>query len=890
MVMDNEVSLREYLDKFRVDKTIKDDVTHTLVSGGKYTIPRDQYDTLFNKLVSFHLKGHFNSLTESPRNVCSIKIDLDFKSNIDDSKRKYDYKCIENFIRLYNSVIMDYIETIDMNDLIAYVFEREKPYISKGNVKDGIHIIYPKVTCDTTIQHLIRLKVILLLNQNQMLKQFNYKNSHEDIVDKSVVSKNNWLLYGSCKPSLKPYNLTHILNSSLIDTIDEIDLKNHDCLLSIIKTCSVHLTSENDKIYKIKQDKQNEYNDYINGIVKTKVKTNKSVISTTSTMDTNEINYSKKLVKILSDDRADNHDTWIEVGWTLYNINTILLDDWIEFSQKSSKFEDGICEIKWDKFKKGTLGMGSLVRWAKIDDPDKFKDIRSEYTGSFIQNTVNCTSQGVAEYVYQLFKYEYKCTDTKSNTWYTFINHRWHKTEDGVSLRKKLTNVVMDELLKRVNDLNSKAMQYSDDEAQRNNCLARSNEFNNVVQKLRDWNFKQKIIKECSILFHDDQFEKKLDSNPNLIGFENGVYDLEVGKFRDGFPEDNIHMSTETDFIEFDNSDDVIKGVKEFLKQILPHKEVREYMLLTLSTCLIGKNLHEEFHMLTGSGGNGKSKMIELMEKAMGQYAGTLPTSLITQKRGLSGAATPELEQVKKCRFVKFQESNEDEKLNLGILKELTGGDTIYSRGMFKEASKYKPQYKLFLALNKLPDDIPPDDEGTWRRLKVVDYPSKFKYNPDPDEPFEFPRDEHLQDKLEKWKEAFMYILILNYGKFKENGKTPPPQVVEKTKEYQNDIDLYSEFISVNIIKTTSKTDFLSLNITYSRFKSWFTGNFTGKKQPQQKDIKLALEKTSRLGKIKEKDSQKGWIGFSIKPVYNYNDIDNNNINDIITETGSNYS
>jgi phage/plasmid-associated DNA primase len=36
--------------------------------------------------------------------------------------------------------------------------------------------------------------------------------------------------------------------------------------------------------------------------------------------------------------------------------------------------------------------------------------------------------------------------------------------------------------------------------------------------------------------------------NMNLIGFENGVYDLSSGQFRAGLPEDNISLTTEINY------------------------------------------------------------------------------------------------------------------------------------------------------------------------------------------------------------------------------------------------------------------------------------------------------------------------------------------------------
>jgi hypothetical protein len=79
------------------------------------------------------------------------------------------------------------------------------------------------------------------------------------------------------------------------------------------------------------------------------------------------------LVELLKDDRADNYQDWIRVGWALHNIHIVLLDTWIEFSKRSHKFKDGECEKKWKSFKKDKkLTCASLLHMLKEDDKDKF--------------------------------------------------------------------------------------------------------------------------------------------------------------------------------------------------------------------------------------------------------------------------------------------------------------------------------------------------------------------------------------------------------------------------------------------------------------------------------------------------------------------------------------
>jgi hypothetical protein len=79
-------------------------------------------------------------------------------------------------------------------------------------------------------------------------------------------------------------------------------------------------------------------------------------------------------VKILDFDRAENYKKWITVGAALHNTSSSLLQVWIEFSRQSDKFKEGACEKKWSQLKPG-CGFGSLVYWAREDNPQKFEEI-----------------------------------------------------------------------------------------------------------------------------------------------------------------------------------------------------------------------------------------------------------------------------------------------------------------------------------------------------------------------------------------------------------------------------------------------------------------------------------------------------------------------------------
>ena len=77
---------------------------------------------------------------------------------------------------------------------------------------------------------------------------------------------------------------------------------------------------------------------------------------------------------------------------------------------------------------------------------------------------------------------------------------------------------------------------------------------------------------------------------------------------------------------------------------------------------------------------------------------------LITQKRGRAEGATPALAATQGKRFACLQEPEGDETINVGLMKELTGGDTIIARKMYAEPAEFKPQFKMLLTCNILPD------------------------------------------------------------------------------------------------------------------------------------------------------------------------------------------
>jgi phage/plasmid-associated DNA primase len=178
-------------------------------------------------------------------------------------------------------------------------------------------------------------------------------------------------------------------------------------------------------------------------------------------------------------------------------------------------------------------------------------------------------------------------------------------------------------------------------------------------------------------------------------------------------------------------------------------------------------------------------------------------------------------------------------------MKEITGGDPITARHLFKNAFTFKPMFKLVVASNHL-FEIKSNDDGTWRRIRICDFKSKFKKDAkenDAENPYQFEIDYNLTDKLKKVAPIFMSMLVERC--YKDEGVVLPCAIVEaKSKDYRNDQDYLAEFVTEKIISQPSGK--IKKTELYETFKQWYNEQY-GKNVPKGKELYSFMDK--RFGK-----------------------------------------
>lgn len=880
-------NLREFLDNHKADTLW----THTSLAGGKYFIPQENMGKFYDLYVESILDQEKQYLVEKTTEIGPLRIDFDFIYSREIESHQHTRDQTLAFVKAYLKEVSEYLEI--PSETKVYIMEKRKPTLDtkKNRMKSGIHIVVPDICTHKFVEQRVRRN--LLKNMSEYFPNLPLTESWEKVYDEGVANRSvPWTVYGSRKndPNSLPYLVSYIIqNGEILNSVPQVSTS----LMQTLSLCrddsaETPMTEQGKTIY-AGLNKPNQEVRISGGRSVTPGRgrpstRNEKPSSRGSSpqgrvippLDPERKKYLKDHVLNLDESRFMEYTKWVQVGLCLHNIHPDLLDVFLDFSsQYEEKYNEADCIQKWNMltFRNDgdRIGEGTLRYWSREDNREGYDEIEKSNVGRLVLQACSGTEHDVACVIHAKFRDSYICCDFGKNVWYRWSGHIWRETDRGVDLQLKLSKEIAGVFFKTMDGITHEmanrgllnctgegkgdcgVCEYCQEEKKRSGLNA-------IYTKLKTTKFKDNVMRECRELFFDEEFTKKVDSNKDLIAFNNGVMDLIKMEFRDGKPEDYISFSTSIDYdsnkLYYEYEEWHL--VESFIQQVLPDYEVRNYFLKHLATNLLGGNTAQKFHILTGSGSNGKSMITNLTSTALGDYACTVPISLFTQKRKGSGSAAPEVIRLKGRRFVTMQEPDEAIALNTGLMKEITSGENMYARDLFKSGTEFEVQAKFHLACNDKPK-INTTDGGTWRRLVVINFLSKFV--PKPSEPNEFPMDETIQFKVKSklWATPFLSYLVYLLKQEKGIRKlVAPPKVLEYTSEYQNDNDGISKFISEKISLLVEGDEIVQIDKTTLRrvFKTWKDDNEQRNLSPT--DLEKKMEQ--KFGKY----PRGGWTSFKI--------------------------
>ena len=911
--------IKEFLAKHTAKAGTGAQFTHTRIGskelniyGGTFVIPKEEL-TLFYSLYYEHIFVNKNKeyLTEKQIENGPMGVDFDFRYSYDVESRQHTKEHIQDMVLLYLEELKEYFIFEENKPFDIFIFE--KPNVNRladGSLtKDGIHMIIG-IQIDNIIQMIIREKIIAKIQEVWDLPLLN---TWESVLDEGISKgTTNWQLFGSRKPDNEAYELSqHFIISYdkndgefMMDEMkpSDFDLKNNFIKLSIQnnlcpsfnlnpKFVDEYKKRTENKSLKIKKPKSgtkinlliedDDENEEVETIslndIKDKETLNKAVDIMIKNLKPNEYEiketheYTQQLPEKYYE--PGSHLLNRQVAFALKNTDERLFLSWVQLRSKASDFEySSISDLyhQWKKyFNKSKEGITkrSIMYWVKQDNFEGYEKVKNKSVESFIEESLNTSTEyDLAQVLKQMFKDKYVCVSyDKKGLWYQFKNHRW-VLDKGFSLREAISTKMFELYSNKSLQLENEYHQYDASDDRAVFIKTRTKITTEIKLKLKRTNDKNNIMREAMELFYDDEFVKSMDTYKHLLCFNNGVIDFKNKVFRDGYPEDYITKTTRINYIPFNLENQEIKEtsyeIEDFMKKLFPIPDLLTYMWDHLASCLIGSNKNQTFNVYHGSGSNGKSIIADLMSVTLGEYKGTVPITLVTEKRGLIGGTSDEVLKLKGVRYAVMQEPSKDVKLNEGIMKELTGGDPIQARGLYSESVIFEPQFNLVVCTNNL-FDIESNDDGTWRRIRKVDFLSKFidegEEHTD-DTLYIYTKDKELKDKLPLFAPIFASMLVKRA--FETDGIVSDSKtVMESSNKYRKCQDNISKFVFEFVEKTGDIKDRIKKNELTQQFKIWFQQEQGARKMPKAQELYNFMDK--KFGLHKEKT---GWHG--VKMIY----------------------
>jgi len=889
--------------------------THThMTSGlgplgsGKYFIGDDDLDEFYNLYYHyFGIHGHKFWMIEAPYPALGpCRVDLDFLYPPGTDKNLHTQDQIVKFAREYVMALKNFLIVND--EVEVYIMEKQLP-VKKTNkngevrgMAGGVHLMIPALRTNKYVE--IATRNIVLTKMSDMFEGLELAESDwSKVYDNAVAQRSSgWTMYGAAKPEGLPYIITYrvFVDESGNTRIDETPVR---FTVELLKKLDIRERDSANETPMTDAAKQKYSNIPDTNIENIRISGGRAIAPTRGRplerrlpgsresspnnivfrpLSDEELQNIRDHLGNLKDSRANDRTEWMKVGLLLKNIHPDLYPEFENFSQRDmSKFDPNACASTWNSFlfrnQGQRLEMGTLFFWSREDNPEEYVKIEDRNILRKIDASRSGAEYDVASVVYSAFRENYKCVNFGKNVWYKFTGNVWIELDRGVQLQQELSVSIWKKYIQRAGYYGQKLTDGSLQDCQAKEpkmcgcayCAAMlmQQDLMKVASQLKKTQFKSNVMRECSELFLDEKFTKKVDENRSLLACANGVFDMETCEFRPGKPEDYVSFSTNLEY-ESDRSYKDYKEWKEideFLHKIFPIKRVREYQIRHLASCLYGVG-NQKFHIMTGVGSNGKSMLICLMEAALGDYACKVPISLLTQGRGKSGAAAPEVIRLKGRRFVTMQEPDEAVPLNTGLMKELTSSEKIIARDLYagsKSMVEFELQAKLHLACNDKPK-INTNDNGTWRRFVVINFISKFV--PVPDGPNQYKMDMTIERKVksEDWGRCFLNYLISTFKHHRGDELNPPAEVLEYTNEYREENNAIMKFINEYTRVATEGEEVVPVRkpTLTDKFKQWWETNRGTRDWSIQGMLK---EIETKYGKY----TYGGWVTFQIR-----NDVD----------------
>ena len=537
-----------------------------------------------------------------------------------------------------------------------------------------------------------------------------------------------------------------------------------------------------------------------------------------------------KKMDLIKLEYLDDYATWFRILLSIKSYGLLEENEaykiakWI--SAKSAKYSLDDFNSKWANIQPTTnISIGTAIHYSKISDGVKYREIR--LTEMETEDLDFLDSDATLAEIY--LKDNSKDVVLKyGKHLYTFISTsgdegRWVRDENKNTLKYNVGKYLSD----LFTDLHTKVN--SAEEVDANKCeriykltakIKNVAKINSVVEK---------ILHNISVINYD---KIEFDNDGYLLAFNNKVYDLKTHNWVNCVRDNYILTTTGYDWE--DPTDEQMERIRKLFEDVFEDDEIRCEFIHYLATCLYGIAV-EKFIVANGDGGNGKGVMSELTAEAIGNYYYSGNNAVLLQP--IKNGGNPEIANMEGKRMVVYREPSEYKKLDLSVIKELTGGAEIPARKLFSNDTKVNLSATHILEVNKRLGLNGDTGNSIVRRLRDIPFKTEFTNDEEAiaDKNLNYVKRADTYYKSDTFKGSHKFALIkylIDYCVYWESCEDNPDnknvcemffesdEITERTQQYIENNDAVLVFLNSKFIETKdTENDFFKIADFYMCFK-----------------------------------------------------------------------
>lgn len=256
--------------------------------------------------------------------------------------------------------------------------------------------------------------------------------------------------------------------------------------------------------------------------------------------------------------------------------------------------------------------------------------------------------------------------------------------------------------------------------------------------------------------------ENEVDSDPNIINLENGLYNVETETLN---PHTYKYFSTIRIHASYDPNA-TAPVFEQFLASCLDDQAQQHLMLQIIGYCLMKLNCAQKMFILLGPGATGKSSMLNVIEGLVGEEnISNVQLQDLEREFALANLLGKMVNISGDLPAMKFSETS--------AIKTIVGNDTNNINRKFRDGINVKLHTRLIASCNTIPPAYCDQSSGWYRRMLIMDFKNVVP---------EGQRDTRLNERLDAERNGILLLALKALKTLREDTEEHKPYTFATTE------------------------------------------------------------------------------------------------------------